>query len=60
METAEELKTEYGDKIGTEIPWSALDVLLISARLGLKQLLAVARKLKLQIEPWMSSHVFKR
>jgi hypothetical protein len=48
----EELKKEYGDKIGTEIPWSAVGVYTyLSERLGLglKQLLAGTRKFKLDL-----------
>jgi hypothetical protein len=47
-----ELKKEYGDKIGTEIPWSAVGVYTyLSERLGLglKQMLAGTRKFKLDL-----------
>ena len=49
---ADELKTEYGDKVGEEIPWSALGVYTyLSERLGLglKQMLAGTRKFKLDL-----------
>ncbi|RCV64824.1 Glutamate synthase domain-containing protein 2 [Methanophagales archaeon] len=48
----EELKTEYGSKVGKEIPWSAVGVYTyLSERLGLglKQLLAGTRKFKLDL-----------
>jgi hypothetical protein len=48
----EELKTKYGGKIGTGIPWSAVGVYTyLSERigLGLKQLLAGTRKFKLDL-----------
>ncbi|MEA2076374.1 MAG: glutamate synthase-related protein [Euryarchaeota archaeon] len=49
---AEELKTEYGGKVGKEIPWSAVGVYTyLSERLGLglKQMLAGTRKFKLDL-----------
>ncbi len=48
----EELKTEYGSKVGKEIPWSAVGVYTyLSERLGigLKQMLAGTRKFKLDL-----------
>ncbi len=49
---ADELKEEYGDRVGKEIPWSAVGVYTyLSERLGLglKQLLAGTRKFKLDL-----------
>ena len=49
---ADELKKEYGDKVGREIPWSAVGVYTyLSERIGvgLKQLLAGARKFRLDL-----------
>ncbi|MCD6210199.1 MAG: glutamate synthase-related protein [Methanophagales archaeon] len=49
---AEEIKSNYGDKVGKEIPWSAVGVYTyLSERLGLglKQLLAGTRKFKLDL-----------
>ncbi len=49
---ADELKTRYGHKLGSEIPWSAVGVYTyLSERLGLglKQLLAGTRKFKLDL-----------
>ncbi|MBE0516616.1 MAG: FMN-binding glutamate synthase family protein [Methanophagales archaeon] len=49
---AEELRREYGAKLGAEIPWSAVGVYTyLSERLGLglKQLLAGTRKFKLDL-----------
>ncbi|MDI6885117.1 MAG: glutamate synthase-related protein [archaeon] len=49
---AEDLRTKYGDKIGTEIPWPAVGVYsYLSERigLGLKQLLAGTRKFRLDL-----------
>ncbi len=48
----EELRTKYGDKVGEEIPWSAVGVYTyLSERLGLglKQMLAGTRKFKLDL-----------
>ncbi|MFV9677522.1 MAG: glutamate synthase-related protein [Methanosarcinales archaeon] len=48
----EELKTEYGSKVGKEIPWSAVGVYTyLSERLGigLRQMLAGTRKFKLDL-----------
>ncbi len=48
----EELRTRYGDKIGKEIPWSAVGVYTyLSERLGLglKQMLAGTRKFRLDL-----------
>ena len=49
---AEELKTEYGSKMGNEIPWSAVGVytyLYERLGIGLKQMLAGSRKFKLDL-----------
>lgn len=49
---AEDLRSKYGDKIGTEIPWPAVGVYsYLSERigLGLKQLLAGTRKFRLDL-----------
>jgi len=49
---ADEIKGEYGDRVGKEIPWSAVGVYTyLSERLGLglKQLLAGTRKFKLDL-----------
>jgi len=49
---AEDLKKEYGSKVGNEIPWSAVGVytyLNDRIGLGLKQLLAGTRKFKLNL-----------
>ena len=49
---ADELKKEYGSKVGNEIPWSAVGVYTyLSERigLGLKQLLAGTRKFRLDL-----------
>nr|QNO52300.1 hypothetical protein FGFEBGFE_00021 [Methanosarcinales archaeon ANME-1 ERB6] len=49
---AEELKTEYGSKVGNEIPWSAVGVytyLYERLGIGLKQMLAGSRKFKLDL-----------
>ncbi len=49
---AEELRSKYGNKIGTEIPWPAVGVYsYLSERigLGLKQLLAGTRKFRLDL-----------
>ncbi len=49
---AEELKTEYGAKVGNEIPWSAVGVytyLYERLGIGLKQMLAGSRKFKLDL-----------
>ena len=49
---ADEIKGEYGDRVGKEIPWSAVGVYTyLSERLGLglKQLLAGTRKFKLHL-----------
>ena len=49
---ADELKTEFGENLGTKIPWSAVGVYTyLSERLGLglKQLLAGTRKFKLDL-----------
>jgi len=46
------LRAKYGDKLGAEIPWSAVGVYTyLSERLGLglKQLLAGTRKFKLDL-----------
>ena len=48
----EELKTEYGSKIGKEIPWPAVGVytyLYERLGIGLKQMLAGSRKFKLDL-----------
>ncbi len=48
----EELRTKYGDKVGDEIPWSAVGVytyLKERPGLGLKQMLAGTRKFKLNL-----------
>ena len=48
----EELKTEYGSKVGNEIPWSAVGVytyLYERLGIGLKQMLAGSRKFKLNL-----------
>ena len=48
----EELKTEYGSKIGNEIPWPAVGVytyLYERLGIGLKQMLAGSRKFKLDL-----------
>ncbi|MGC9444252.1 MAG: glutamate synthase-related protein [Candidatus Methanospirareceae archaeon] len=50
--TTDALRAVYGDKLGTEIPWSTLGVYTyLSERLslGLKQLLAGTRKFKLDL-----------
>ena len=49
---AEELKKEYGSKIGKEIPWSAVGVytyLYERLGIGLQQMLAGSRKFKLDL-----------
>jgi len=49
---AGELKTEYGGKVGKDIPWSAVGAYTyLSERLGLglKQMLAGTRKFKLDL-----------
>ena len=49
---AEELKTEYGSKVGNEIPWPAVGVytyLYERLGIGLKQMLAGSRKFKLDL-----------
>ncbi|RLG39249.1 FMN-binding glutamate synthase family protein [Methanosarcinales archaeon] len=49
---AEALKAKYGDKVGGEIPWSAVGVytyLYERIGIGLKQLLAGTRKFKLEL-----------
>jgi len=49
---AEELKTEYGSKVGNEIPWSAVGgytYLYERLGIGLKQMLAGSRKFKLDL-----------
>ncbi|NQE05817.1 hypothetical protein C5S32_08095 [ANME-1 cluster archaeon GoMg1] len=49
---AEELKKEYGSKIGNEIPWSAVGVYTYMYErlgIGLKQMLAGSRKFKLDL-----------
>ncbi len=49
---AEELKTEFGSKVGNEIPWSAVGVytyLYERLGIGLKQMLAGSRKFKLDL-----------
>ena len=49
--TADELKAEYGDKIGKEIPWTAVGLYTYLERIkeGLKQLMAGARKFRLDL-----------
>ncbi|KAF5436012.1 Glutamate synthase domain-containing protein 2 [Candidatus Methanophagaceae archaeon] len=49
---AEDLKTEYGSKVGKEIPWSAVGVytyLYERLGIGLQQMLAGSRKFKLDL-----------
>ncbi len=48
---ADELKAKYGDKIGKEIPWTAVGLYTYLERIkdGLKQLLAGARKFRLDL-----------
>ncbi len=48
---ADELKAKYGDKVGKEIPWTAVGLYTYIERMkdGLKQLLAGARKFRLDL-----------